>query len=906
MFPNFVKLIVTLILSATIVPIPGFAFSGGDGSQQSPFIISVNDDWKELATTVSSDPMSTYGKYYVLSCDITTNYSIGSGYDEKTFYGNIDGNGHTILMDLELSRCLSAGLFASVSNASFSNLNVTGVIKVYSTEFDVLIGGFCAKANNSSFYNCTNNMTIDYTDCSHNRVVTAGGFCGKATSSNFKDCANKSPITSFGESNPKYVGGFAGETSDCTFEFCSNAGTITGQTSMSYAQPDDIYAGGLIGKSSGDAISNCFNKGNVSSKLETDLSMNLHVYSSTGGLIGYADGSSITKSYNVGNISGGYAGSFTNRYHPRVGGIYGEATSQTTTVNSCFVDCNIRVTTDGNYGLIGCGAYTYNCYASESCIVSKGNGATAHGTYTTCPESDIRSSEWLISNLSFDFNEIWWQSNSSALPTLKMNPTVRFSDPEFIYGIPATGFATSDNSLSPLTFVSLDGKMTIEDNKIIPVSSGATTLRIEQNAAGQWKSYEKTLELEISKKNLTIQAPDISCVYGNPIPDIILTYNGFVLDDSESDLTRQPVISCRAVESSDAGEYPITVSGAEIENYDLTYVYGKLSILKANQTIEWAQEFGSVLAGHEIELTAGCTSGLPLSYTTSDETIARIIAKGDKKYVAFLNPGVVSISAMQEGNVNYNEAQSVTKSALVQLLVSGIRLSDAELTLNVGQSRTITAMVTPELATDKTLVWTTDDEDVVSVDNDGNVTARAKGDAIVTASTTDGSGISASCYIKVVKLAELIILDESSISATIGSQIQLTATVLPEETSDKGVRWSSSDDDVATVDNDGLVKIISSGRCEITASTVDGSDLTAKCEIQTVSDVKGIRYDYNTPVVIVDDTAIRIVGKDARTIVRVFSAEGTLLIETADSVIDTVPSGLYIVRVGTDTFKVRI
>ncbi|MBO7317572.1 MAG: Ig domain-containing protein, partial [Bacteroidales bacterium] len=134
-------------------------------------------------------------------------------------------------------------------------------------------------------------------------------------------------------------------------------------------------------------------------------------------------------------------------------------------------------------------------------------------------------------------------------------------------------------------------------------------------------------------------------------------------------------------------------------------------------------------------------------------------------------------------------------------------------------------------ATNKVVTWTSSDNEVATVDENGNVTAVSIGTATITATTTDGSDLSASCIVTVLPiLATAIELDQDAVSIIAEKSTTLTATVLPGNTTNKAVVWSTSDENIATVE-DGVVTAISVGTATITATTTDGSNLSATCEV---------------------------------------------------------------------------
>lgn len=184
--------------------------------------------------------------------------------------------------------------------------------------------------------------------------------------------------------------------------------------------------------------------------------------------------------------------------------------------------------------------------------------------------------------------------------------------------------------------------------------------------------FDKTMDISlpcnvtISPAPATLIAHDFMRKYGVSNPEF--SYSVFGLKNGETDnvILVQPSIQTTAQESSAPGTYPIIPSGAEAKNYTFDYERGTLTITKAEQTIEWEQQFGSVNVGDVIELTATSSAGLPIKYTSTDETVAEIFTQDGKKYVEFLKPGSVSLRATQEGNENYNEADYVSKSVKVK------------------------------------------------------------------------------------------------------------------------------------------------------------------------------------------------------------------------------------------------
>ncbi len=180
----------------------------------------------------------------------------------------------------------------------------------------------------------------------------------------------------------------------------------------------------------------------------------------------------------------------------------------------------------------------------------------------------------------------------------------------------------------------------------------------------------------------------------------------------------------------------------------------------------------------------------------------------------------------------YAEPKSTSPSNPV--LATSISLNKTSAELNTGETMQLTATVLPSNATNKTVTWSTSNSSVATVNGDGSVTAKAAGSATITVRTTDGTNLSASCQVTIKEktvLATSISLNKTSAEINTGETLQLTATVLPSNATNKTVAWSSSNSSVATVYSDGSVKAKAAGSATITVRTTDGTNLSAYCSV---------------------------------------------------------------------------
>ncbi|MDE6562583.1 MAG: leucine-rich repeat protein, partial [Muribaculaceae bacterium] len=163
---------------------------------------------------------------------------------------------------------------------------------------------------------------------------------------------------------------------------------------------------------------------------------------------------------------------------------------------------------------------------------------------------------------------------------------------------------------------------------------------------------------------------------------------------------------------------------------------------------------------------------------------------------------------------------------MVVPFASEITLNRDTVELKVGESLSLEATVKPDYATDKTVTWTSDNEDVATVDAEGKVTAIALGEATITATSGE---VTATCKVTVVPTpVESITLSVDTLNLKKGETATLTATIAPEDVTDKTVAWTSDNEEVATVDAEGKVTAIALGEATITAAS---GEVTATCKV---------------------------------------------------------------------------
>ena len=167
-------------------------------------------------------------------------------------------------------------------------------------------------------------------------------------------------------------------------------------------------------------------------------------------------------------------------------------------------------------------------------------------------------------------------------------------------------------------------------------------------------------ELTVGKAELTVTGKSYTVAYGDELPDFGYDIEGFVLGDDEGDLSALPSVS--PLSDPDAGSYTLSITGGEADNYRFDYHPGTLTVLKAAQTIDWSQDFTSGLSqGDMVEITATATSGLGITYESTNDDVAEVIHIDGRPYLSCVNDGSANIIATQPGDGNHEAAPSVTR-----------------------------------------------------------------------------------------------------------------------------------------------------------------------------------------------------------------------------------------------------
>jgi len=173
--------------------------------------------------------------------------------------------------------------------------------------------------------------------------------------------------------------------------------------------------------------------------------------------------------------------------------------------------------------------------------------------------------------------------------------------------------------------------------------------------------------------------------------------------------------------------------------------------------------------------------------------------------------------------------------------VKSVSINKTSLELYPGENATLIHTILPENADNQDITWSSSSPDVASVAANGLVIALKTGETKITVTTIDGNA-TATCTVFVKQPVSGISLDQTSLVLKTGLTYSLKVTISPEDAFDKNVTWSSSNTDVATVNENGLVTAVAPGKASITVSS-DYKNKTANCEVVVKAPVSEITLD---------------------------------------------------------------
>ena len=825
----------------------------GSGTEADPYLIASAEDLQTISDITEDNP------YYRLTADIDlTDYIAENGWKPVSLRGHFDGQSHTV-SGLQCDADMAGLLRTLAEGSEIKDLKVViadnGAVKGSS-----LAGGLVA-SNKGTIVNCSVSGNVEggtsaggmagensgtVTDCSVNGSVSGtsvGGVAGK-NSGVIMACSVDGNI-----SGGHAVGGIAGENSGTILE-CYTAGRVSSQ--------DACHIGGVVGENSDiGQISDCYSDAfvSLSSFFDNDYG---------GGIAGYNFGK-IARCYACGDVSGRYVAGvcgYNDGYEAVLTGCVAANSQLSGKLNARRVLGGYTTTLPGrtdNYAWKGMKVLLDG--VSKSIYDDSFNG-TAKSKEELMKQATYETLGWnftdvwkidegtsypyqprfavYVSEITLDRTEAELQRGSSlqlvatVMPENARNKTVKWtSGDDKIATVDAGGVVTAIAiGSTTITATAADGsgvtavcKVTVTPKLVTSITLSNEELTLEILATAQLTATALPEDADNRKVEWKSGNPEVATVSGDGLVTATgigtTTITATATDGSETVATCKVTVTPKLVKSITLSDEELTIE----RTYTRQLTATALPEDADNREVEWSSD--------KTEIATVDENGLVTAVGTGTATITATAADGS----------------------------GVTASCIVTVtpkLAESVSLDKKELSLERTATAQLTATVSPATADDQSVTWSSGDIAVARVDENGMVMAVGVGETTITATTDDGTDLTATCTVTVTpKLVKSLSLSETELSLENGSSGQLTAIISPQDADDVSVSWQTNNASAATVDATGRVTATGVGTAVITATTNDGTNLSATCTVTvTPKEVTHISFDKTTLTLKVNESSL--------------------------------------------------
>ena len=249
------------------------------------------------------------------------------------------------------------------------------------------------------------------------------------------------------------------------------------------------------------------------------------------------------------------------------------------------------------------------------------------------------------------------------------------------------------------------------------------------------------------------------------------------------------------------------------------------------QQITLTPSASSVVVGESLQIAAKVlpenVTNTTLKWKITPENVLKPTATAGQFTAQQVGEALVRAEAADGSGITA-ECKVVVKPRLVQ----AISLNATQKELIIGDSFTLTATLSPENATNRNVIWKLVSGNAIALSADGVIQAKKVGEALVRAEAADGSGITAECKVVVKpRLVQAISLNATQKHLIIGDSFTLTATLSPENATNRNVIWKLVSGNAISLSNTGVIQAKKVGEALVRAEAADGSGITAECKV---------------------------------------------------------------------------
>lgn len=414
------------------------------------------------------------------------------------------------------------------------------------------------------------------------------------------------------------------------------------------------------------------------------------------------------------------------------------------------------------------------------------------------------------------------QLTATVLPADASDTTVTWkSSNDSIATVSNSGLVTSHGAGIATITATANGNPSLVASSQIEVKSYVTGLSITGNdevAVGGNSHYKATVSPST--------ASDQTIIWATSNENVATVLNGVVYGQGQGTVTI----------TATAADRNTVVAQKEIS------IYQPIKEISLSGTNALTVGNTATLTAHVLPSNANINK---ITWSTDNDSIAKVDQNGE---VTAKGNGIVTVSAMASDDPSV----CATHEIEVTTLVSSLSLAEIE-SVDVGASASYEATISPVTASNKKLIWSVDDETLASIDSSGRITGLAPGYVSVTATTTDGSGISETVELEIIQKVQKISVDVPPV-AYCGDVVEPYVIVLPDNASYRDVTWSSSNSDIIRIveynieegytdaDDWYTFECVGAGTVRLTATATDGSNVSGSAYIQVRNNVELQRH----------------------------------------------------------------
>lgn len=709
--------------------------------------------------------------------DLDGNYMLANDIDMSGFYtfepignetdgaftGTFDGNGYAIIdLDLNYDSYKYVGLFGYLDG-------------------NVL------------------NITLENVDIIGGRYV--GGIAGYADeNANVSDCNVSGQIAIKDSYFTCYLGGIVGR-SNCDISNCINEAALNKNASKTFSSSATNYIAGIVGYSIGD-IRECENKG----------CQNIVTYNDSrnclSGIASYAY--SIENCINRGEIKSIYN---------QVGNIYGIGHAKKSIIN-----CS-------NYGDIGDTYYVYGIGIANKIEYSNNTGDMKG--YITIGIGDVTSNIYKCYNTGNSDEESKFYGISQSYDDAQIQEC-------FFNGSSNQGDLNSiiyrNSSNIGYRFSCFDWDFCIGNKEIYPLGNNSNTLKeIVSSEEYDILDYDNTwyrnleyndglpipknipVHLNLNHVLLVLSPGDIVQLYGY--------LNGEKVNDIEWSVSSNKIgiVQTGEIKAYSSYNYPIRVTAKTKDGFKMNcavYVIDNAFAISRNSSTE-------LRVGMQEQLIARNY------YTSEEEQNATVTWSSSNDNVASVNEdGMVTTVGCGSTTITAITSTGKKDSIYIDVYGSELSLDNSEITIGNDKTGKITPVISPANAKD-TFTYTSSNTSVATADSSGTVTGRSGGTAVITVKST--GGLTVDCTVTVTDISL-----PSTATVNINKTAKISPTTKPADLTQK-ITWSSLDDSIVTVDDNGVITGVSPGTAKIQAVNEQG--VTAVCTVTVTGYATDMQLD---------------------------------------------------------------